>query len=228
MTRPATISAMAPLKSPPGFVSIRVGAAVLARLHAAEVETAGVRVGEAVTPALVDRLHVAQQRSAARRDAERLLARKAASTRQLGDRLAALGHAPAIVAEIVAIYRASGAIDDARLAESAAARARIRGRSARAIEDDLLARGIDATTARTAARAGDDLTADLGDAARALAFARSRLRPSLLALPAAKQRRRLAGMLVRRGYDETTIESVLDELARSGECPDEARAASDD
>lgn len=223
MARPANITAIAPLKSPPGFVSIRAGAAVLARLHEADVATAGVRIGEAVTPALVDRLHLAQQRSTARRDAERLLARKAASARQLGDRLAALGHAPSIVAEIVAIYRASGAIDDARLAESAAARARTRGRSARAIEDDLRARGIDATTARTAI-----LTGDTGDAARALAFARSRLRPSLLALPATTRRRRLAGMLARRGYDETTIESVLDELTRAGECPDEPHVRTDD
>lgn len=200
-----------PLKNPGGFVSVRSGASVLGRIHSAELERADVRIGSRVTEALLERIKMAEMRSAARRDAERLIARRAVSEGQLRERLIERGHAAAMVAGIVTIYRDAGAIDDKRLARATVERGQERGKARRAVEQELAARGIDreiigeVSADDTDDRGGDDLT-------RAIDFARSRLRPSILTLPVAARQRRIAAMLARRGHDEATIESVFQTL----------------
>lgn len=200
-----------PLKNPGGFVSVRSGALVLGRIHSAELERADVRIGSRVTEALLERIKMAETRSAARRDAERFIARRALSETQLRERLIERGHAAAIVVGIVKIYRDAGAIDDNRLARATVERGQERGKARRAVEQELAARGIDREIIGEVS--GDD-TDDRGgdDLARAIDFARSRLRPSILAIPVAARQRRIAAMLARRGHDEATIELVFQAL----------------
>lgn len=205
------ITALTPASRPRGFVRVRSGSRTLALLHPREAEALDLKPGRAADERMQAELGRAQARSAVRRDAERLLARRALTEAELVERLTALGGKALPVAEVVASLRRAGAIDDARLAADAAAAWLGRGRSAAAAAARIEARGLghDAAVEAVHAAAGAN---DQSDWDRALALARARLERSRLTADPRTRRRRLAGVLARRGYDDDLIERVLDAL----------------
>jgi regulatory protein len=210
------VTEIEPASRPRGWVRIRAGRRAIALLHPREAEAMDLRVGAAVTEELERLIAAAEARSAVRRDAERLLARRAVAGAELEARLLAKEHGVEAVASVVAALKKSGAVDDARLAEGAAARSLGTGRRAAALaERELEDRGV---SRRIARRAVVSAAKDLGetDFERAMALGRSRMRGELLNKDPATQRRRLAGVLARRGYDEETVEAVLDRLVKGG------------
>lgn len=203
------ITGLTPASRPRGFVRVRSGATTLALLHPREADALDLKPGRAVVDQLRHDLARAQARSDVRRVAERLLARRALSEAEMVERLAAECADTAAVAEVVASLRRAGAIDDARLAAGAAARSLGRRHAAGAAAAQVEARGLDRATANRAVRAA---LAESGESDwdRALALARGRVRRQFRTLDVRTQRRRLAGVLARRGFDDELIDRVLD------------------
>lgn len=214
-----TITTITPASRPAGHLRIKSGRRTLAILHPREAEALELREGLPLSDDLLAALDLAAARSRARTAAERLIARRALSAAELRGRLEARGHDPAAVKTVVASLVAAGAIDDRAVAAAAAARALGQKRSTTRAARDLAARGIDPDLAAEAARAAadDDGRTDLD---RALHLARSRLRGELAGKPPVVIRRRLAGVLARRGYDEDTVETVLDRLVPRPDGPE--------
>lgn len=205
------ITALAPPSRPRGLVRVRSGSRTLALLHPREAEALGLKPGRVVDERMRAELARAQARSAVRRNAERLLARRALTEAELVERLTALGGETLPVAEVVASLRRAGAIDDARVAAGAAAAWLGRGRSAAAVAARIEARGLGHDAAVQAVHAAAAANGE-SDWDRALALARARLERSSTTADPRTRRRRLAGVLARRGYDDDLIERVLDAL----------------
>lgn len=203
------ITALVPASRPRGFVRVRVGRKTVAVLHPREAEILDLKPGRMIDERLRAQLGAAQARSSVRRDAERLLSRRALTESELHERLIAQGPDALAVAEVVAALRRAGALDDARVVASAAANALGRRRAAGAAVSDLEARGVEARVAKQAvgAAAADRRESDWD---RALALAQARIRGQLAAADPRTQRRRLAGVLARRGYEDDLIERILD------------------
>jgi len=202
------ITAINPTVKPPGWLRVKSGSAPVAILHPIEARGLSIRVGDALTPGLARRLRDAESRSTTRLEAERLLARRAHSASRLTQLLHAKVPDQVAVAAVVRSLTEAGAIDDGALAAAMAARAVARGESQAHARRAIEQAGIPALVAR---RAVNGAAAECGhtDGQRAFALIRSHMRPSLSRMPDYVQRRRLAGVLARKGFDDDTIESAM-------------------
>lgn len=128
-----------------------------------------------------------------------LLATRARSERELAERLSGAGFDPIVTERVLARLRQLELVDDAEFARRwVDERSRAKGLSGQALVAELVAKGVDRDTARSAV---DDAAID--EAARATALA-SRLACKVARRPLAEQAARLGGMLMRRGYSEET------------------------
>jgi len=126
-------------------------------------------------------------------------------------RRAGLGQAEAseLIEPLLARYRASGLLDDARYAAAAAHGQRRRGASRRAIEHKLAQRGVAPGDARAAIDDADS-EADDAELTAALAFARRRRIGRHRALAdRAKFRNKDLAALARAGFDIDTARRAL-------------------
>jgi regulatory protein len=142
----------------------------------------------------------------------RLLDSRARSRRELEDALAAKGVPDDDARAVLDRFAEVGLIDDRELARAMVAdRHRERGLARRALLRELDRRGIDPETADAAASAVD------GEAERerAAELVRKRL-PRLAGLPPAVRDRRLAGLLMRKGYAAgLAFEIIRSEVAQA-------------
>jgi regulatory protein len=218
----AAISAVEPVSRPPGWLRVRVGRSNLAMLHPIEASRIDARPGQLLDDERLKSLNEAAARSRVRRDAERLLARRALTRSELQRRLLDKDHTPASITAVLAALEQAQALDDERLAAAAAQRALTSGRRAgREVVRALESRGVHSKLARHAVAAAVHDTGK-SDFDRALQLATTRLRGELVSKDVATQRRRLAGVLARRGYDEDTIEQVLERLVKPPPTSDSA------
>ncbi|NCO56699.1 MAG: hypothetical protein COW73_11575 [Nitrospirae bacterium CG18_big_fil_WC_8_21_14_2_50_70_55] len=153
-----------------------------------------------------------QARAAARARAVRLLAPAPLTARQLGERLARRGFAPAVVAAVVAECIAHGWVDDGEYARRWCERRRAQGYGRAWIQQELRQRGIAAPLA-VAAFAAEEGGAELAAARQAAA----RKVRSLGGLAGEGDRAKLARFLAARGFDGATVRRVVEE---SDEPPD--------
>lgn len=158
------------------------------------------------SPSLDDPLTGASDYEAAKDRALRWLAVRARSSRYITDRLLATGFTREVSTAVVSRLEELGLLNDELLANEVAERSLAKGRSGRAVSQDLRAAGLDAGS----------LGVSLGfdDAERALALARKRA-PSLSGLSRETAVRRLSGHLARRGFSyevvSTAVKSALEE-----------------
>ena len=147
----------------------------------------------------------------AREIALRLLTHTARSSAQLREGLTSRDVAPDVADEVIARYQEVGLLDDAALAASIVrTRHRERGRSRRAIEQELRRKGFESEHIDAAL---DQITADdEHDAARNLAAKRWE---SLEGLDDQVRVRRVVGMLGRRGYAPGLAYGLVQELQRA-------------
>jgi regulatory protein len=124
--------------------------------------------------------------------AGRALARRDLSTRELAGRLARAGIAPDVAEEVRERLVASGAVDDARYARTAAESLARRGWGDAAIEARVRGAGVDRETAREA------ITALEPEPQRARTIAEREHDP-----------RRAAVRLARRGFSRESVEEAL-------------------
>ncbi len=135
--------------------------------------------------------------------ATRWLAARDRSAHEIAQRLAAAGVDPVIVTRTLQRLRDRGYVDDARLADHAAAAAVRRGFGSRRVRADLEARGVAESCIATALSAHFAAEAEL---ARTALAQRGRPTPD-----DPRQRAQAARWLLQRGFPEPLVLAILGE-----------------
>jgi len=215
LPRSGTITALRPLQRDPNLRSLFIDGKRAAVVRGADVETLGLREGEAWTDEMATRLIALAALDAARRAALRLLAFRARSRADLRDRLIEKEHDAAIVDEVLHELESHCWIDDAALARDLIEEITRNAPAGRPLlEKKLRAHKLNDETIVAAIEnherdAGDEPPGDEAD--DALAFARTSL-TKLGSLDAETAARRVAGALMRRGFDEQTVRDAILQL----------------
>ena len=142
--------------------------------------------------------------------AYRLLARRAYSEQELTDKLLAKGFTTVAVTRTVARLKAQGYLDDARLAVDQVERLRSRGFGPEGIKSKLTQKGLSsASVEQTLETSGENQ--DRESARRLLAS-----RFSADALKEPQTYARALRLLLRRGYSQEVVESLLGSAPEDG------------
>lgn len=142
--------------------------------------------------------------------AYRLLARRAYSEQELADKLLAKGFTAAAVTRMVARLKTQGYLDDARLAADQVERLRSRGFGSEGIRTKLAQKGLSFDTiGQTLDTSGE--RQELDSAKRLLAS-----RFSADALKEPQTYARAFRLLLRRGYSQEVVESLLGSVPEDG------------
>lgn len=194
------------------LVRVRAGRKTIARLPRPELLRIKLDIGDVWTADLRDRVAAALRRIAAKSFAERSNASRPKAKSKLATILVMKGLPRQEAQVIVDDLAERGLINEAALAESAAASTLARRPSGeRLLVAKLRAKGLDQATSATAARRA---MADLG--VSALDMARSvgqrKIRTFGPKLDAEARQRRLYGTLARRGFDPDICSKVVREL----------------
>lgn len=173
------------------------------------VEKLGLVVGRELPPVEVEKIRAMEERQKVMDKALTILSRRMHSRSELTAKLVRAEYTPVEVEATIAELERLGYVDDAKFARakaSSSARNRHHGRRRAFVE--LIRAGVEKETAR---RASEEVfeAHDSMKVARDLA---ARKAPSLQRLDAVTARRRLTGMLLRRGFDFDEIGPVLREV----------------
>ena len=168
--------------------------------------------GDTWTPALAERVRAALEHDRAKRDAMNSLSRAPMSRRRLLSKLRQRGYDDGVAARVADDLARMGLLDDRALAE-AAARSMVQRRPAgvRFIEMKLREKGFDGSLAKEVAGAALSERDPLDDA---LTLARKKAAAMPAKLDRDARRRRLYGMLARRGYSPDVCRTTVDQLER--------------
>jgi regulatory protein len=210
------VTAVVPTVRDANRVTIRVGVAGRAgrsvgTMSARLASAAGVAEGEAWTDDLAGRVAEALAVDKAMRDALTRLNRRAMSRRDLDGKLREKGHEPAARTAALDRLEALGVIDDEAYGEAlASATVRRQAAGPRLVEQKLRAKGLAGETAGKLARAA---TGDADQQRVAASEAAEKKLRTMRGLDAATRRRRLYGLLGRRGFTPDVIADVMASLA---------------
>jgi len=214
-TPTGTITAIRPLPADPSQRSILVDGRVAAHIRDTDVQSIGLDVGMPWTETVSNAVTHALALQDARTQAMRLLGRRALSTAELRDRLAARDHDARIIDAVIDELTRDSWIDDAALGRDLAECMAERQQGAASyIAERLKRRRINPDQAATIA---DEAVADQDAvvvAAELLFSTHARWRT----LPRQTQIRRAAGLLARKGYDDDVVREAL---RRCGLDPDD-------
>ncbi len=203
------ISALQPTKRDPDRLTIKVAGKAVATLNRRYVEDLGLAVGQAWSDELADAVAEMAIYDKAMRDAMRRLARRAMSRGQVRDKLRTLGHGAAVIDRVLARLDELELIDDAafgRMLIDETRRARPAG--PRLLQQKLRQKGLDPELiGRLIDEAEEHADADAD--ARALI---EKTLPRLRNCDAPTRRRRLYGVLARRGFDNDVIQRAIEEV----------------
>jgi len=206
------LTGLAPDPRQPGYRLVEVDRGRFASLPAEALAGLPLRVGDALSDALLGRLQALADLEAACRAAVRLLATRSRSRADLRRRLVQKQHPPAAADGALARLEARGLLEDRRFAREYAASHAPRGRGPSRLLKDLLAQGVERGTAEEAVRVAlVDEGIDPASAARAVAEKRAR---QLADLPLAVRRRRLLAYLARRGFQGSEVRGLVEEVCR--------------
>ena len=204
-----TITALSPTKRDPDRVTIKVNRKAVATLGRQHADDLGLAVGMPWTPELADAVAEMAIYDKAMRDATRRLSRRAMSRGQVRDKLRGLGHDDTVTQRVLDRLEALDLLDDAAFGRMLIAETR-RARPAgpRLLRHKLRQKGLDPALIDTLVDEAQQ-SADPIDDARELV---SKTLPRLARVDPATRRRRLYGVLARRGFEGETITRVMDEL----------------
>jgi len=146
------------------------------------------------------------------------LTRRLHSRSELTRKLIRKEYLPDMIADVLNDLERMGYVDDSRFAKTKAlSAAQHKHHGKRRAQIELMKAGVDRTTAN---RALDDVY----DATDSLAMARDLARkraPSLKRFEPLVAKRRLVGMLLRRGFDYETIKPIIDEVLGHSQSDDQ-------
>jgi len=205
----ATISNIEPVASDPNIRRVKVNGRSVARLKASDVAALDLSVGQPWTEALGRAIQAAIAANRARKAALNLLGRRGYSRAELLDRLTRKGHDQTSARLAVEEMAAEGWIDEEEYARSVGRG--VLGRKPaghRLLVQRMVARRIDRDLAR---RVAEELLLDTNLVEAAAGLARKRLR-AMKGIGPAATRRRLTGLLARRGFDSEIIQEALREV----------------
>jgi regulatory protein len=167
------------------------------------------REGQALSPAQVLEIEQGEVRQEAFDAATRLIQSRLHSIAELRRKLLRKEFGHAVIDGVIADLTRMGYLDDAQFAKAkAASAAKYKQHGKRRAKTELLRAGVSGEVA-------DAALAQVYDAADTLAVARELARkqaPRLKKLAPPVARRRLLGMLQRRGFDYDEIKSVIDDV----------------
>ena len=165
----------------------------------------GLRVGDDLTEPRIESLHEAQARKSCLDSALRLLSYRQRTESELRDRLMQKRSRPEIVAETISQLRTAGLLDDAQFARSwVDSRNQRAPRSRRLAAAELRAHGVTRGVV-------EDVTATIDE--RDAAYRAAERRALSLSLsPYVEFRRRIGGLLLRRGFNYEIVRETVQKL----------------
>lgn len=198
-----------------GFCAVYCGKDKVASVDITNLRRFGLARGVDWSEQLAREVLVASQHARARLDAERAIARRLLSRKQLIDRLTRKKHERAIAQRVADECVSKGLINDEHAA-GVFARTAATGKPAgrRLIEAKLAQKGISRSLASIAAGealAGHDPLAD------AMKLGRSKVQRFSTKLDLPAKQRRLFGTLARRGFEPDICRQVVERLLRNTE-----------
>ncbi len=218
----AVVRSIRPSKRDAGRCTISVGApgrrAVGIAIDALAGERLRIAPGDEWTDDLARRVREAVELDRARRDAMGSLSRAPMSRGRLLRKLRDRGYAGDVADAVADDLERIGLLDDRELA-AAAARSLVSRRpaGARFIEMKLREKGFDAALARDVAA---DVLGERDPAEDALALAQKKAAAMPASLERDARRRRIYGMLARRGFSPEVCRATVDRLASEADpCP---------
>jgi len=218
------ITAMTVRKASSDRVAVYLDGAFALELATVLVEQAGLHTGGLLTSQAQDRLVELDAPYRARSRSMRLLALRDHSRREIESRLRTFGFEPEVISDTVIWLQGLGYLDDKRFATSHAARKLNAGWGERRVRAELRRAGVDSVVAEDVLEVeGLNARAAADGADSVLTMARRRFGAQFATDPEAAERR-LAGFLVRRGYDWESVGKVtralrLEASAGSGPGP---------
>lgn len=204
------ITSIRPTQKNPSRVTVRVGRKVVATIAVSKVEELGLAVGQDYDDALAGRLARAAVFDKALRQAMNRLNRRAMSRRDLDQKLRKLEYEQAVREAVLDWLEDKGFLDD-RAYGRALVEATLRRKPAgpQLLRQKLYQKGINRSLI-------EKLVGDATDAQDlapgAVELARKKL-ASLRRYDIDTRKRRIYGLLARRGFNPDTISSVMAELA---------------
>jgi regulatory protein len=203
------ITRLAHRKSSPSRCAVYVDGKPALTCRVALVQRLGLAVGRQITSAQIEELRAAELRHRCLDAAVKLLSVRLHSRSELERKLQRKGWQPPLIAAALDELTRMGYVDDRRFAQiKAQSAAEYRHHGPHRAMRELLKSGVDPAVARTVI---EDVYEQRDSLAAARAMAQKQA-PRLRRLDRSVARRRLAGMLLRRGYDYDTIRPVLDEV----------------
>ncbi len=211
MSEPAFITRLVASEKRIDDVVVMVGQRVVATLPLSVVMEAGLKVGQAWDGALAARVKSLADFNRAVSAAMKAVGRRPLSIRRLEGKMRKAGHDDDTIARVVERMKGLGALDDEKFGRALVAEIQSRKPAGpallraklqqRGLEQRLIAKLL-RETAEDPAR---DAVADARELARKKLRGLSRLEP-------VTRKRRLWGMLARRGFDSETISTALSGL----------------
>lgn len=207
------ITALTPSKRDARRIDLFVNGVSTSQLSDVVVAERGLRVGQALTHQELAELDAAERLARATDRALAFLSHRPRSAKEVRDRLGRHGIEADLVDAVLARLASWGYVDDDTFAAYwVENRATHQPRGRRLIEQELRRKGVERQAVARALA-----TTPLDEAATAIGLARARA-GRLSGLEAPARRQRLAGYLLRRGYDYATVKAALDAvLADDGE-----------
>ncbi|MCI0362635.1 MAG: recombination regulator RecX [Phycisphaerales bacterium] len=205
----ATVSDIKAVARDPNMRRVYVGRRAVATLRASDVAALEIRIGGVWTAALGAKVEREAAAAKARKQAMKMIARRAYSRGQLAEALERKGYEAEIARRVVDELAADRWIDDEAYARGVAVAIGSRkAAGARLMEAKLAGRKIESELAERVAR---EAASELGTVDAAEELVRRQMKVWTRLKPVAI-RRRIEGLLSRRGFDEDVIEAVLSRL----------------
>jgi len=202
--RATRLTALEPQRFRPERLNVHLDGRFAFGLSAAVADEAGLRVGQTLAPAEIERLQAQDRQRGALNRALNFLGYRPRSEQEIRANLERGGFEPPVIEAAVEQLRRLGYVSDAELARFwVESRQRHSPRGDRLLAQELRRKGVDAETIETAIEAAG--TDDLDAAVRA---GRRKAR-QLAALDPQTFRQRLGAFLARRGFDWETIKSAV-------------------
>lgn len=206
----SSITAITPLKKDPDCWAVKVDGKTAAIVTSGDRIELGLKVGDAWDEELAERAGRAQAIQSARQDALKRLGRRAFSRRQLTDKLRAKDHGDDAIEAALDRLEKVGLIDDPAFGRALIREAsRAKPAGARLLRAKLFKAGLgESLIGELLAEQREDPAAVETARAKAIEMARKRY-SSMGRYDAPTRKRRLYGMLARRGFDNDVIQDIL-------------------
>jgi regulatory protein len=197
------ITALQPQKRSKKRLSVFIDGEFAFSLDRETVVRFGLKEGQRVDPGLLEQIVLDEQFCQARDYAFRLLSYRARSEQELQDRLQRRGYSPEVIVRVLNRLKELGVVDDEKLARDyVAARISIGHRGKFRVVQELRKKGIAREKIAQALKTAPDET-------EAAMMVLEHFLPRYRRLDETTRKRRLYGLLARRGFSAETIELVL-------------------